>query len=46
MESGESSLCVVLRDHFLITEAFNVTSGEVPRVDSEVPCSVRELSLH
>ena len=46
MESGESSLCVVLRDHFLITEAFNVTSGEVPRVDSEVPCSVRELCLH
>ena len=45
MESGETSLCVVLRDQFLITEAFDVASGEVPRVD-KVPCSVRELSLH
>ena len=45
VESGETSLCVVLRDQFLITEAFDVASGEVPRVD-KVPCSVRELSLH
>lgn len=29
----------------LITEPFNVTSGEVPSVDNEVPCLVMELSL-